>query len=58
MGLGKIKIRKDFTESNAEPKVSLQAGLRGEYTRTDLGTPENPTLIQRQYFNLFPSVFV
>ena len=39
-------------------KVSLQAGLRGEYTRTDLGTPENPTLIQRRYFNLFPSLFI
>ena len=39
-------------------KINLQAGLRGEYTRTDLGTPEDPTLIQRRYFNLFPSFFV
>ncbi|CAN5906687.1 TonB-dependent receptor [soil metagenome] len=53
IGAGYLNLNHTFSS-----KVSLQAGLRGEYTRTDLGTPEDTTLIQRRYFNLFPSVFV
>jgi hypothetical protein len=40
------------------PKTKLQAGLRYEYTRTDVGTPEAPQLIRRRYGYFFPSVFL
>jgi hypothetical protein len=39
-------------------RTKLQTGLRYEYTRTDLSTPEKPDLIRRRYGNLFPSLFI
>jgi outer membrane receptor protein involved in Fe transport len=35
----------------------LQAGLRYEYTRTDLGEPGEPPVVRRRYGSFFPSVF-
>ncbi|GAA4457089.1 TonB-dependent receptor [Nibrella saemangeumensis] len=39
-------------------RTKLQAGLRYEHTRTYVSTRENPTLVSRNYGNLFPSVFL
>jgi hypothetical protein len=38
-------------------RTKVQAGLRYEYTRTDLGTPEESDLIRRRYGYFFPSLF-
>ncbi len=35
----------------------LQAGLRYEYTRTDLGEPGQPPVVRRRYGSFFPSLF-
>ncbi|WAC13400.1 TonB dependent receptor [Dyadobacter pollutisoli] len=35
----------------------LQAGLRYEYTRTDLGEPGEPPVVRRRYGSFFPSIF-
>jgi outer membrane receptor protein involved in Fe transport len=40
------------------PKTKLQAGLRYEYTSTDIGPPNEPVTVRRRYGNLFPSVFL
>ncbi len=40
------------------PKTSLQAGLRYEYTQTDINTRSGESLVHRRYGNLFPSVFL
>jgi hypothetical protein len=41
-----------------DTKTKLQAGLRYEYTQTDINTPEGASLVHRRYGNFFPSVFV
>ena len=40
------------------PKTTLQTGLRYEYTKTDLDTPEGEMLLHRRYGNFFPSIFL
>ncbi len=40
------------------PKTGVKAGLRYEYTDSNLGTLDEPDIIDREYGNLFPSVFV
>lgn len=39
-------------------KVELQVGLRGEYTHTSGHQLSTDSLVERNYFQLFPSVFI
>ncbi len=39
-------------------KTDLKAGLRYEYTNTNLGSAEQPNLVDRHYGSWFPSVFL
>lgn len=39
-------------------KTDLKAGLRYEYTRSNLGSPTEPDIVDRKYGNLFPSLFL
>jgi hypothetical protein len=39
-------------------KTKLQAGLRYEYTFTDIRPPGEPATVQRRYGSVFPSVFL
>ncbi|GAB3713759.1 outer membrane beta-barrel family protein [Spirosoma flavus] len=39
-------------------KTTIQAGLRYEYTHTNIYKPEGQNLVNWQYGNLFPSVFL
>lgn len=39
-------------------KTDLKVGLRYEYTTSNLGTVEEPDIVDRKYGNFFPSVFV
>ncbi|MVM35904.1 outer membrane beta-barrel protein [Spirosoma sp. HMF4905] len=41
-----------------DSKTTLQAGLRYEHTHTDIHRPDGQSLINRDYGNLFPSVFL
>lgn len=49
---GYISVKKDWG------KWSLLAGLRGEYTATEGHQIETDSLVKRDYFQLFPSVFL
>jgi len=44
--------------SKLSPKTDVKAGLRYEYTNTNLGSVEQPNLVDRQYGSWFPSVFI
>lgn len=39
-------------------KTRLKVGLRYEYTIANLGSMERPNIVDRQYGNFFPSVFI
>ncbi len=39
-------------------KTTLKGGLRYEYTQSNLGSIEKPNIVDRQYGQLFPSLFV
>ncbi|MBP6824936.1 MAG: TonB-dependent receptor [Saprospiraceae bacterium] len=39
-------------------KTDMKAGLRYEFTRSNLGSAEQPDIVDRQYGNLFPSLFL
>lgn len=39
-------------------KTDLKAGLRYEYTNTNLGSEEQPNVVDRRYGSWFPSVFL
>lgn len=39
-------------------KTDLKAGLRYEYTRSNLGSAEQPDIVDRRYGNWFPSVYL
>lgn len=39
-------------------KITLKAGLRYEYTNSNLGSKEQPDIVDRQFGKLFPSVFL
>ena len=39
-------------------QTDIKAGLRYEYTDANLGTIEQPNIVDRQYHNLFPSLFI
>ncbi|MCB9282725.1 MAG: TonB-dependent receptor [Lewinellaceae bacterium] len=41
-----------------DEKSDLKLGLRYEYTNSNLGSAEQPDIVDRQYGNLFPSVFL
>jgi outer membrane receptor protein involved in Fe transport len=41
-----------------DPQTSLKAGLRYEYTNSNLSALDQPDLVDRQYGNLFPSFFL
>jgi outer membrane receptor protein involved in Fe transport len=41
-----------------DAKTTLQAGVRYEYTQTDINTPEGKSLVHRRYGNFFPSIFL
>lgn len=41
-----------------DKKTSLKLGLRYEYTNSNLGTVEQADIVDRQYGNFFPSVFL
>ncbi len=38
--------------------TSIKAGLRYEYTRSNLGSPTQKNIVDRHYGNLFPSFFI
>lgn len=40
------------------PKTGLKAGLRYEYTDSELGSETQPKIVDRTYGNLFPSLFL
>ena len=40
------------------PNTELKAGLRYEYTDTNLGSEEEPNVVDREYGSWFPSVFL
>ncbi|MEL6835082.1 MAG: TonB-dependent receptor [Bacteroidota bacterium] len=40
------------------PKTGAKAGLRYEYTDSNLGTLTEPNIVDREYGNLFPSLFL
>lgn len=44
------------TKLNA--KMKLQAGLRTEYTHTELGEPSQESIINRKFWNIFPTLFL
>ncbi len=44
--------------SKINSKTDLKAGLRYEYTNTNLGSEEQPNVVDRQYGSWFPSVFL
>jgi len=55
----KEQIHAGYANFNKEFKgFSVQAGLRGEYTRTAGHQVTTDSLIRRSYFELFPSVFL
>ncbi|ATP58446.1 hypothetical protein CPT03_19255 [Pedobacter ginsengisoli] len=55
----KEQIHAGYLNFNQEFKgFSVQAGLRGEYTRTEGHQITTDSLLTRSYFQLFPSVFV
>jgi len=55
----KEQIHAGYANFNKEFKAfSVQAGLRGEYTRTEGHQVTTDSLIRRSYFQLFPSVFL
>jgi hypothetical protein len=41
-----------------DDKTDFKAGLRYEYTESNLGSPEEPNIIDRKYGNFFPSIFL
>ncbi|GAB4025514.1 TonB-dependent receptor domain-containing protein [Spirosoma gilvum] len=41
-----------------DAKTTLQAGVRYEYTQTDIDTPEGNSLVHRRYGNFFPTIFL
>jgi len=45
-------------QQKLSPKTKLQAGLRYEHTRTDIGPPGEPLVVRRRYGSLFPSLFI
>jgi len=55
----KEQIHAGYLNFNKEFKgLSIQAGLRGEYTHTEGHQITTDSLITRSYFQLFPSVFL
>jgi hypothetical protein len=42
----------------AGEKTSMKLGLRYEHTNSNLSSPEEPDIVDRQYGNLFPSLFI
>ncbi|MBC7774368.1 MAG: TonB-dependent receptor [Phycisphaerae bacterium] len=44
--------------SKINAKTDFKAGLRYEYTKTNLGSDAEPDVVDRQYGSWFPSVFV
>jgi outer membrane receptor protein involved in Fe transport len=55
----KEQIHAGYINLNKEFKgFSIQAGLRGEYTKTEGHQITTDSLITRNYFQLFPSVFL
>ena len=44
--------------SNLDAKTDVKAGLRYEYTKTNLGSEDQPNVVDRQYGSWFPSLFV
>lgn len=42
----------------ADAKTDIKAGLRYEYTSTNLGSAEQPNLVDRKYGSWYPSLFV
>jgi hypothetical protein len=42
----------------ANAKTDVKFGLRYEYTNTNLGSVEQPNVVDRQYGNLFPSIYL
>jgi len=55
----KEQIHAGYVNFNQEFKsFSLQIGLRGEYTRTEGHQITTDSLIERSYFQLFPSIFI
>ena len=49
-----------YTSFNIQPapKTEIKAGLRYEYTATQLGTPGQPKIVDRSFGQWFPSLFV
>ncbi len=41
-----------------DAKTDLKAGLRYEYTNTNLGSAEQPNLVDRQYGSWFPTAYI
>ncbi len=45
-------------EIKTSEKTSMKLGLRYEYTHSNLGSPDEPNIVDRRYGYLFPSVFL
>lgn len=43
---------------NTDSKTEIKAGLRYEYTNSNLGTAQTKNIVDRQFGKLFPSIFV
>jgi len=43
---------------NVNNKIILTAGLRYEYTNSNLGTAKTPNIVERQYGELFPTFYI
>lgn len=60
----RFKLREDVAAAyatvsfKAGPKTDLKVGMRYEHTSTNLGSKEQPDVVDRQYGSWFPSVFV
>lgn len=56
----KEDIEAAYASFNANPdgKTELKAGLRYEYTNSNLGSDSLKNIVDRHYGNLFPSIFV
>ncbi len=47
-----------FLYFKIDAKTDLKGGLRYEFTNTNLGTADQPNVVDREYGSWFPSVFI
>lgn len=60
----RFKLREDVSAAYSSigfklnPKTDVKLGLRYEYTSTNLGSPTQPDVVDRQYGSWFPTVYL